>query len=375
MHLLRTIMLLAAAAALASCATRGPDSPKVLPPRDLAGVAWEESFRKLREREYQFPERDEYVIGPGDVLSFTLVGRQDILGIAEQDPEKSLEIKVTESPYVVLPHIGAIRVHGKTQVQLLEEVRRAYESVIRDPVPVLSIDEQHDNQVTVLGSVFEPGRHPLQPGETLVDSVFKAGGITMGRSGGDGAGGLPPARIVKVFREKLPRAERANLTIDELVARLSQDGKLSTREEIVVPFDDFIIRGQLTHNMPLVANDIVYVPPAGTVSVQGPFRNPRVVFLGPGLRLLSQVATECGGLKYKGASRVEIIRTNPDGTVESIYVNLRDIFDQKEPDIFLEDNDKVVAYINGMRALGDFLAGMFKGSVSTGANATYSPTP
>ncbi len=355
----------------AGCATRGPSSKPVLPPTDFEGIEWEESFRELSRQEYLFPERTEYVIGPGDLLSLTLVGRQDILGFTEEDSDSSLPIRVTENPYIVLPHIGAVRAHGKTQLELERDLREAYDAVIRNPVVVLRIDVFHYNQVTVLGSVNAPGRYVLQPGDTLVDSLFKAGGFS---TGSRDSRGLPPARIIKIYREKLPRRDRIEQPVEELMRRLREDGgDLSTREEIVVPFDDFIIRGKLTHNLPVLPNDIVYIPPAGTVSVQGYFTQPRVVFLGPGLRLLSEVATETGGQKFKAASRVEIVRTRGDGSVESIFVDLRRIMKRKDPDIYLEDNDKIVAYLHPGRATLDALFSIFRASAQTGVNATYTP--
>ncbi len=371
MRLFLQITTIAAVLLLAGCSTRGPRSEPALPPVDFEGIEWENDFQRLKTQEYLFPGRSEYVIGPGDILSLTLVGRQDMLGLSDENTDGGLKIQVSESPFIVLPHIGAIRAHGKTQLELERDLRDAYDAVIRNPVVVLTIENYHYNQVTVLGSVNKAGRYILEPGGTLVDAIFKAEGFSLGGI----QRGLPPGRVIKIYREKLPRRERIERPIDELMKILSEESELSTREEILVPFDDFIIRGRLKHNLPLLPNDIVYVPPAGTVSVQGYFGNPRVVFLGPGLRLLSEVATETGGLKFKAASRVEIIRTDDDGSVESIFVDLRRVMKRKDPDIYMEDNDKIVSYLHPRRAVLDSFYSIFRASATTGVSATYSPGP
>jgi protein involved in polysaccharide export with SLBB domain len=356
------------------CATRGPGTGPVPPPLDMNRPQWEEQFELLRQREYQLPAAEEYVVGPGDILGLVMVGRPDILGFAADEEEKVFKIHVTEDPFVVLPHIGLLRAHGKTRIDLQNDIKAAYSTVISDPMPIITVERYHYKTVSVIGSVATPGRYDLEVGDTMLDAIFKAGGVTFGSSRSGGGSGLPPARIAKVYREKATRAQRTTLSVDDLL-KIFNDGqnRILPREEIIIPFDEIILGGQLSYNIPLQPNDVVYLPPAGTVSVQGPFKTPRVVFLGPGLRTLSSVVTECGGLLFRAAANVEVIRTYPDGTMESFWVDVRALAHQEVPDLFLEDNDRIVAYRHNLRATLDFIGNFFKASATTGVNATYSP--
>jgi protein involved in polysaccharide export with SLBB domain len=232
------------------------------------------------------------------------------------------------------------------------------------------VEQFYFNQVTVLGSVRASGKYPLEPGDTVLEAIFKAGGLTFG----GGTNGLPPAPILKIYRDKLGQQERLTLTADQILEQLEQDGEIEAREEIVLPLERFIMGGNLSYNIPLQPNDIVYVPPAGTVVVHGDARNPRVVFLGPGLRTLAQAITETGGLRYRADSDVEIVRTNVDGSTESFFVDARKVMRRDIRDFTLKDNDQVFIYTHPIRRILGIIGEAFSATATTGVNATYSPT-
>lgn len=302
---------------------------------------------------------ENYTIGPGDEISISLVGNPGILGSASGGARFS----ITENPFIVLPQVGSVSVHGKTVDQLEGELRTAFSETIRDPRPVVTIERFSSNQAVVLGSVKTPGRYPLDKNDTLLEIIFKAGGLTLGGE----TGSLPPANTLKLYRLRsyVPNAPDSD-PMEQAASGQEQ------RVEIDIPLDDFILGGNLSYNISVLPNDIVYIPPAGTAVVHGHAKRPRVVFLGPGLRTLSQVLTETGGLRFRAASRVEIVRRSPDGD-ESFYVNARRIMKRRDQDFQLRDNDQIYIYSTSVRAFFDSLASIFSATASTGVNATYSP--
>lgn len=355
---------------ITACGTRGPNSALIGAPVDVDRLNWEQDIQRINSGELKLPQRLDYRLGPGDVISLTLVGRPDILGVDKEG--KPFRVEITENPGIVLPYVGSLRAHGKTPEQLQKDIQESYRSIVRDPIVILTVDKYFYNQVAVIGSVNAPGRYKLDVGDTILDGIFKAGGLTFGGVGRT----LPPARVMKVYRERVGQEQRYNLSPDDLL-KLFQDeeGFISTREELTIPLEEFIFGGDLNYNIPLQPNDILFIPPAGTVSVHGPFKNPRVVFLGPGLRTVVQVMTECGGLRFKGASRIEIVRNNADGSTTSFYMNARKMRERKEPDFILEDNDQIFAFNHPVRSAFDVVGSIFKGASSAGVNATYSPVP
>lgn len=365
----RFVLLTLLLAAFSGCATRGPNSAFVPSPTDpeLEGVQ-ESLDRLLRSPELQLGAVRDYYIGPGDVLAFSMVGRPDIFG-RRGETEDALRIRVTHNPAITLPFVGAVQVHGKTAAELTADLKAAYAVFINDPEPIVTIEEFHYNGFTVLGSVRTPGRYPLLFGDTLLDSLFRAGGFTFGRD----TGGPPPARYLKVYRDKVSQKERSDLPLEQLLERLREEQRIAPREEIVIPIEDFINKGQLAYNIPLMPNDIVYIPAAGTVSVQGAVRNPGVVFLGPSLRNLSHVITEKGGMKYGAASRVEVVRSESGDEPISYFFSARRVLQRKDPDFILQDGDQVFVYRHGFRSFIESVGNIFRGTISAGASATYNP--
>jgi polysaccharide export outer membrane protein len=375
--LARAARILAVAIALcvvfaaAGCGgARSASSPYIPPPEDPARAAWMEAIEELRANPDFLKPPAEYYLGPGDVLSVSIVGRTDVLGEDQRNGEP-FRVTISENPNIVFPLIGSVRVHGKTPEQVRQTLTDAYGALLRSPTLILTVEKFYQNQVTVLGSVKQPGRYLLEPGDTILDAVFKAGGLTLGGKTGD----LPPARNLKILRLRTTMKDRADRTAEELLEMLMVDGQVVPREEFNVPLDEFLIGGDLSNNIPLVAGDIVYVPPAGTATVYGPVRSPKVVFLGPGLRTLGDVINECGNLRFKAASRVEVVRQVPGNETRSFFLNARRIMKRKDQDFILQDSDRVYVYADGFRSILDGIGSVFKATASTGVNATYNPVP
>lgn len=364
---LMALVVLAAMALLSGC-TRGPSSKYINVPEDPERQQFlAEVSRISSSPDLVLGKTDDYAIGPGDVLKITIVGRNDLFGTTD-NPDNSLLVTVTDNPALTLPLIGAIRAHGRTAAELQAELSRAYAQFISKPTIIVTVDKFFSNQVAVLGAVKTPGRYPIEFGDTVVDAIFKAGGMTFG-----GTSGPPPARVLKVYREKVTRRERQNMSLDELLTQIKEGDRILPREEIVIPLEEFIVAGQLNYNIPLNANDIVYIPPAGAVSVQGRVKTPGATFLGPSIRSVTQVLTERGGLRYGAASRIEVVRIDKDGRVQSFYRNARRMLSRQEEDFMLQDNDQVFVYTHPVRAVLEAIGDIFKASANTGVNATYAP--
>lgn len=356
----------------AGCSRFRDESSRFLsPPIDPVRQEYRQQLATLLEQpELQIGMKtQDYFIGPGDVLAISLVGRPDILGETIQGRSDKFTVTVTENPVITLPLVGAIKVHGKTSDQLQEELRIAYSQYILEPTPIVTIDKFFLNQVSVLGTVKTSGRYPLEYGDTVLNAIFKAGGLTFGAA----TGGPPPARYLKVYRDKLNNKERQDLTLEQLVERLKEGDRILPREEIIIPIEEFILNGNLAYNIPLKQNDIVYIPPAGAVMATGWIKRPGVVFLGPSLRTVGHVMEERGTIRFGAASKIEVVRTHPDGTQESFFMNAREIRSRSREDFFLQDGDQIHFYRNGPRSWLEAFSKLLQATAQTGINATYSP--
>lgn len=339
------------------------------PAIDETNAAREKSWLTIAlDADKQLRQNQEYFIGPGDILFISIVGRPELFNEEQQNTEDG-GFLVTQSPFISLPLVGAVRVHGKTIEQLRTELRDAYSRFLIDPQPIVFVKKFSANEVSVIGSVVKPGRYPLEFGDTLLDSIFKAGGFSMGGR----TGGLAPGRYLKVYREKLDRRDRANLSLDELIDRVREDDKVAPREEITVPIQEFVFGGDLEYNLPLQPNDIVYVPPAGTAVVIGRVRAPGVAFLGPSVSTVTQVLTERGRLRFGAKSIVEVVRLGPDGKPVSYKMNARKMFNRELEDFVIQDGDQIFVYTHPVRGFLEWISNVLRASASAGASATYTP--
>lgn len=332
------------------------------PPVDLEQPPSLANLDALVNAPVTIPSPDDYRIGPGDVLEIQLIGRPDVLGGGSG-------IDITDNPTLTLPLIGTIRIHGKTPRELEAELREAYSQLIIDPQPSVIIKKFANFQVAVLGLVVSPMKYPFEPGDTLQEVVFKAGGLVSQRGGV----GAAPGRYLKIYREKFDAEGRA-ASLDARIEAL-KTGRNLPREDIAVPIEEFIQSGLLRYDLPVLPNDIIYIPPAGAVHVQGHLNSQGVTFLGPSLRTLTQVVTARGGIRFGAKSRAEVVRIGADGRPEVHVMNIRRMLKRQDPDFVLKDGDQIFIDPHWFRRAVEWVGGTISRGTAAGINATATYNP
>lgn len=338
------------------------------PPIDLTRpVSVDVVRRLLREEQGPNLSLENYRLGPGDVISIQLLGQNEVLAANTSGGES--EFLITDNPMLALPLIGAIRVHGKTSLQLQEDLTAAYAKMIINPQPLVIIKKFQSFQVAILGQINNAGPVPLEPGDTLMDIILRSGGLALGGLGS----GRAPGRYIKVYREKVNRSERAEMTMDELIKKVNEGEKIIPREEIEVPIEDFLVNQGFSYNIPVKPNDIIYVPPAGSVNVIGRTGSPGIIFMGPSLRTLRQVLTQAGDMRYGAKSNVQIIRQSGEIQPEVYYLNGRRISKGISYDFVLQDGDQVIVETHPVRVVFEWFGNMLLRGTRAGVSASYNP--
>ena len=113
----------------------------------------------------------EYRLGSGDVIRISVF----------QNPELTLETRVTEGGLVSYPLLGSIRVGGLgvTQAEKLIADGLRNGNFVKSPQVTLVIVQVRGNQAGVLGQVNRPGRFPIEVADMrLSDLLAMAGGST-----------------------------------------------------------------------------------------------------------------------------------------------------------------------------------------------------
>jgi polysaccharide export outer membrane protein len=112
----------------------------------------------------------EYIIGPADVLSISILNQEAM----------SRTVTVRPDGMISFPLIEEVNASGLTPREL-EEVMAAslseYVAILPGELSV-TVDEVHSYTVSVLGEVRNPGRFEFKNSATVLDALALAGGLT-----------------------------------------------------------------------------------------------------------------------------------------------------------------------------------------------------
>src|SRR3990170_2925522 len=225
------------------------------------------------------PVPDDYLIGPGDEIVVKLWGRL----------EGSHRMRVDRDGKIFFPKLGPMYVAGKTFGEL-KTFLRSKVGAIAEVRADISLGELKGFLVSLLGEVKLPGRYHVTSFHTALQAITMAEGI----------------RDIGSFLSV--QVKRGAETVDEL------------------DIYDFLLRGDIAHDIRLQAGDAVFVPVAGPmIAVVGEVRRQSIYELKQE-KTIREVLAMAGGLSpsaYKRRVQVERLEGNLARTV--VDLNLEEI--------------------------------------------------
>jgi polysaccharide export outer membrane protein len=268
----------------------------------------------------------DYPLGPGDVLEVSVSALPEITNRVA---------RVSGSGIITLPLIGKIQASGLTEEELGEEIRRRLEAdYMYNPQVNLFVREYRSRQVAVLGAVERPGLYGLaSDANTLLDILSLAGGMTR-----EAAPRLHFIPAEPVEKEKT-RELAATLPV-QLVNQASPPVFLKRTNPLVID-----LRGstgdpnQLSLAIPARPGDVLMVPGAGDVLIEGWVARPGSYKITPDMTVLATVAAAGGPLFVADTNAVKIIRTERTGERSSFIADLAAVKRGEHPDIPVQDGD------------------------------------
>lgn len=221
-----------------------------------------------------------YVLHAGDQLSVQVFG------------EQSLPQTVTILPGgdIFYPLAGRVHVEGLTPDQAAAVLTKALSKYIRQPIVSVSVMQEGQIDVLVLGNVNKPGKYLLSSGAHTTDALAAAGGI------GPVDGNFPVARVVD------PQGDAEQVDLQ----RLLHDGDTSV-------------------DVHLSDGTTVYVPAPVTFNVEvfGSVDKPGDVILHQGDPLAMAIARAGANPQLNpDLNRVQVRRTLPSGEVTTQTINI-----------------------------------------------------
>jgi polysaccharide biosynthesis/export protein len=298
----------------------------------------------------------DHPLGPGDVIEVTVSG---------VDEFKNLTERVTGEGVLVLPFVGRIQAKGLTDKELRAEIRRRLETnYVRDPQVSLFVKEFRSRQVAVIGAVQKPGLYNLtSSADTILSMISQAGGTTTAAA----------ERILFIPAEPA-EPDKAKEVISAMPIRmLSQDPApliLKNVEPLVISLDGVNKSGQEMYlSMPAHPGDIVMIPGAGEVLVQGWVEKPGAYKITPGLTLYGVIAA-AGGMTFPAdGAAVNLIRTNSAGHKSRVTVDMDAIKSGAHADLSLREGDVVDVVASNPKLFAWGFYRFFTTVVNVGASA------
>jgi len=152
----------------------------------------------------------DYVLGAGDVIKVSVY----------QNPDLSMEVRISEGGAFSYPLLGTVKVGGLTISQAEKKLADGLRdgNFLKQPQVSILVLQVRGNQVSVLGMVAKPGRYPLEQANTkLSEMLAYAGGLVVG--GSSDIVVVMGSRNGKAFRKELdfPTIFMADTKVDDMV--------------------------------------------------------------------------------------------------------------------------------------------------------------
>ena len=231
----------------------------------------------------QAQAKPDYPLGAGDAIRIQVF----------QNPDLTIETRVSENGSITYPLIGAVDLGGLSIAVAEQKIADALQKggFIQKPQVNIVLVANRGNQVAVLGQVNRPGRFPLETASTrLSDMLANAGGASV--NGDDVA-------IVSGVRNGQPFRKQIN------IPSIFLDEKLQ---------DDIVLQG----------GDLVYVHRAPVFYIYGETQRPGSFRIERDMTIMQALAQGGGPTARGSEKRLRLSRKSADGTIKQIEPQLTD---------------------------------------------------
>lgn len=235
----------------------------------------------------------EYRVGPQDVLTVVVYGRQELSGKFIVDTDGTVQ----------LPLIERVKVTGLTLRAIEDELeKRLADGYLRNPQVTASVEQYRSQRVFVQGEVREAGAYPLSGPTSLLEVLTRAGSVT-----------ADAGHEVIIYRQAA-----GHTAVEPL-----QPERGAGADSLHVDLSE-LLSGSLSQNVSVRDGDTIVVPRGDKVYITGQVRSVGAYTIRKGTTVL-QALTLAGGVTDRGAQNRTKIRRQIDGKQKEIDAKPDDI--------------------------------------------------
>jgi len=228
----------------------------------------------------EVPVPPEYVLGPGDEIKVQLFGKEN----------SEFSMTVDREGAVAFPNIGPLTVASMRFAEAKAFIAQQIKQKMIGVSASITMGQLRSIRVFALGEVARPGSYVVSGLATLSNALFVSGGVK---------------KTGSLRKIQLKRAGKVVATLD---------------------LYDFLLHGDTSHDVRLLPQDVVYVPPIGaTVGVAGQVLRPAIFEL-KHERALADALHLAGGLRptaYRKKVQIERIAGGAERKVLDVALNDR----------------------------------------------------
>lgn len=268
------------------------------------------SFDALQTFKEETIQTDDYLLFDGDDIFIDIVGRKELSGRHRIGPDGR----------ITLPVAGPVMLRNQTRKQAAETIYKALSPFYLNIYVTVGVEKYTSNRIIVIGRVENPGEIQFDTPPHLLEILAKAGGLPLLRKE------QVLTRCAVIRKDKI-------LWVD--LTRL--------------------LTGDVTLNVPLQRNDVVYIPDATDTSVfvLGAVHQPGVYRLTPQMSFMDALA-QAGGVTEDGNThQLHLIRPH-DGVNKRIA--MEDLLTpDPELNVAMEEGDIIFVPRSGINKVGYYI--------------------
>jgi len=237
-NVVNTMILAIACALLAGCSQGVGDQKKIA---QLQGF-----LQKQRSPVWGI----QYRVMPPDVICISSQTVKEVSSVTQQ---------VRPDGKISLPLIGDVFVAGLTPQEIRQEISTAAQRYYKKVDITVVIAEYNSQKIFVFGEVYNPGPMPWTGSDTLLDVLARCQPTTLA---------LPEK--IKVIRARCPSRGGYLPSVEAAKMPASCDTVVTNKngaQELTIDLMAMVKTGDMSHNIMLQPDDVVYVPQDPFVSV------------------------------------------------------------------------------------------------------------
>lgn len=279
----------------------------------------------------------DYILGPGDLVSVKVFETSDL----------NTETRISSRGDITMPLLGDIHIQDLTAREAEQKIERALTKNYMQVAHVtLFVKERMDQNVTVVGAVKHPGTFEMPSRKRLMACIAMAGGLA------DSAG------------------DTCYIT--------RKNHRTHTSKVFLVNLKQLIDNGQVSMDILIHRNDIIFVPQSDMVQVDGAVRKPGAYKFNGEMTIDGALAAAGGLAMYADENDIKLIRKKKNGTREILQLSMKDIVTMKKNqntsikngpwhNLLLQNGDVIFAEASGSRTFFSGV-GFSLGFLGTGIN-------